>query len=218
MKIFVISLVLFCLLVVSAKKKGSTSAKKPTEAEKDVSSGDSGRVAQLSKLLSTSPVISLTDRNFTKFVTERPRDYHAILMFTATGPQYQCGVCVKSLGSYEEIADFYNRQYDFSKTAIEKKVVFFKIEVDNSRQIFNELQLETVPRLFFLPPVAMGAPKSQIQKFEVDNKVLLEGTRRILEEIHTITGVKVINCITLFFFFKPVSLVNVSFCTGRGHR
>lgn len=112
-------------------------------------------------------------------------------MFTATGPQYQCGVCVRSLGSFEEIAKFYNVQYDFNKTITEKRVVFFKIEVDNSRQIFNELQLETVPRLFFLPPMSVDAPKAQIQKFEVDNKVLLEGTGRILEEIHHITGVKV---------------------------
>lgn len=184
-----LSLVLVVLLVVSAKRKGSTASKKSSDAEKD---SDSGKIAHITKLLSASPVVSLSDKNFTKYVTERPRDYHAILMFTATGPQYQCGVCVRSLGSYEEIAKFYNDQYEFNKTAIEKKVVFFKLEVDNSRQVFNELQLETVPRLFFLPPMSVDAPKVQIQKFEVDNKVLLEGTSRILEEIHHITGVKVI--------------------------
>ncbi len=187
---YIFALLLVSLLLVSAaKKKASSSSKKTTE--KDSEAGDTGKIAALSKLLQSTPVISLSDRNFTKFVTERPRDYHAILMFTATSPQYQCGVCVKSLGSYEEVATLYNRQYDFSKTPIGDRVVFFKIEVDSGRQIFGELQLETVPRLFFLPPVDVATPKSSISKFEVDNKVLLEGTSRILAEIHGITGVKV---------------------------
>jgi hypothetical protein len=93
--------------------------------------------------------------------------------------------------SYEEIATFYHKQYSFNTTGIENRIAFFKIEVDDGRSIFNELQLETVPRLFFLPPVAVGAPKARISNYEVDNKILLEGTSRILEELHGITGVKV---------------------------
>lgn len=177
------------LVACEGKKKPSTATKK---AEKSVEpESNNKRVEAISKLLPSTPVIALTDYNFTKFVTERPRDYHAILMFTATGAKYQCGVCVKSLGSFEEIAAFYNRQYDFNSTSTENRIAFFKIEVDDGRNIFNELQLETVPRLFFLPPVATSAPKMKISKFEVDNKVLLEGTNRILEEINTLTGVKV---------------------------
>jgi thiol-disulfide isomerase/thioredoxin len=153
-------------------------------------------------------VIPLSDKNFTKFVTDRPRDYHAVLLFTATGKQYQCGVCVKTQGVYEEIAGLYNAQYDFNKTDIEKKVVFFKIEVDNARAIFTELQLETVPRLFFLPPAAVGAPKAQISKFEVDNHVLLDGTKRILQEINQITGVKVNYVLVhLMLMFIPLQLI-----------
>lgn len=189
---FILAVVLIALLfcTVDAKKKAASKPKNSADTEGSTG-GASSKVGALVKLLSSSPVIPLSDKNFTKFVTDRPRDYHAVLLFTATGKQYQCGVCVKTQGVYEEIAGLYNAQYDFNKTDIEKKVVFFKIEVDNARAIFTELQLETVPRLFFLPPAAVGAPKAQISKFEVDNHVLLEGTKRILQEINHITGVKV---------------------------
>lgn len=177
------------LIFCEGKRKSSTATKKSAHVD---DSTNNKRVEAISKLLTTNSVNALSDYNFTKFVTDRPRDYHAILMFTATGAKYQCGICLKSLGSFEEIATFYNRQYDFNTTSTEKRIAFFKIEVDDGRNIFNELQLETVPRLFFLPPVAVGAPKMKISKFEVDNKVLLEGTSRILEEIQNLTGVKVL--------------------------
>lgn len=187
----VVAAILFGLLVgCSAAKKKATSSK-TAEKPVDSASASEKRIAAIMKAVAFNPMVSLTESNFSKFVTERPRDYHAVLMFTATAPKYQCGVCIKSMETFGEIAEFYNKQYAFNITSSENRIAFFKIEVDDGRSIFNELQLETVPRLYFLPPVAAGSPKAKISSYEVDNKILLEGTSRILEEINSITGVKV---------------------------
>lgn len=177
----------------AAKKKATTSTSQKSTSKAADSSGFSSekRTAAIMKAIAFNPMISLTDNNFTKFVTDRPRDYHAVLMFTATAPKYQCSVCVKSMEVFEEIASFYNKQYVFNTTAAENKIAFFKIEVDDGRGIFNELQLETVPRLFMLPPVTVDSPRAKISNYEMDNRVLLEGTSRLLEVIHTATGIKV---------------------------
>mmetsp|Transcript_67978 Transcript_67978/g.133679 ORF Transcript_67978/g.133679 Transcript_67978/m.133679 type:complete len:410 (+) Transcript_67978:45-1274(+) len=189
-------LVFFTVLLLSssaAKKstKKSTKTSSNAAAESNDDSAVNRKIAAITKAISHRPVISLTDSNFTKYVTDRPRDYHAVLLFTATAPKYQCSVCVRSMTSYEEIAEFYNQQYQFNTTSIESRVVFFKIEVDNGRSIFNELGLETVPRLYILPPVAVGAPKAKISNYEVSNQILLEGTSRVIEELTNKTGVKV---------------------------
>ena len=173
------------------KVKSSKESAKDSAKEKDVVDPANKKVNTLNDLLMHGPVFSLSDSNFTKYVNERPRHYHAILMFTATAPQYQCGVCVKSLENYEEIAKLYHRQFAFNTSAVENRLAFFKIEVDGGRSIFNELQLETVPRLYFLPPVAAGSPRMKVGNFEVDNRLLMEGNARMLEEINSLTGVKV---------------------------
>lgn len=225
MKTFVTLFILLALLFscdAASKKKSSTSKK--TESSSSNVDVASKKIASIMKAVSFNPVVSLFDSNFTKFVADRPRDYHAILMFTATAPQFQCSVCVRSAVSYHEIASFYHKQFVFNTTAPENRIVFFKVEVDDGRGIFNELGLETVPRVYILPPTPAGAPKMKISNFEVDNRILLEGTSRIIEELNNLTGVKVsmaivvsflqINLLTpLPFYYLPV-LVHVStYCT-----
>jgi thiol-disulfide isomerase/thioredoxin len=194
-RLLAVLVVVFLGLIVcsdaATKKKTSAASEKATDKATDAAAASDKRIAAIMKAVYANPMVSLTDSNFTKFVTDRPRDYHAVLMFTATAPKYQCGVCVKSMETFGDIASFYHKQYAFNTTSKENRIAFFKIEVDDGRSIFNELQLETVPRLYFLPPVAVNSPKAKISNYEVDNKVLLEGTSRILDEIKTITGVKV---------------------------
>jgi len=170
--------------------------KKKASKEQDT---DTDKIIQRKRTLSThlaiSPILYLGDGNFTKYVVDRPREYYAMLLFTATAPQYQCSVCVKTKGTYIEAATHYQNQYNFETTPTDKKMVFFVVEVDSARSVFNDMQLETVPRVYVLPPTQTKSPKMKIGDFEVESKVLLDGTKAVLNEIESISGIKVWLCL-----------------------
>lgn len=149
---------------------------------------------KLSKYSSTNGgVIPLTDDTFTRYVIDRPREYHAILMFTATNPMYKCNVCNRAKSNYEDVARAYHQQYNFSNpnTPIENRIVFFSLEVDDARSIFGALGLESVPRFYALPPTTRDTPKMKIETLELEARPLLEGLGPSLELISEKTNVKV---------------------------
>lgn len=149
------------------------------------------RIENLSKLVSSSPLIPLSDGNFTKFVINRPRQYYAVIMFTATNPKFQCNICLKSKALFEEAAKSYHDQNNVVTTDIDSRLFFFVLEVDNSRETFSDFQLETVPRIFILPPTTASTPKFNFHKYERENKVLLDGLPAFFDDIRDATGVEV---------------------------
>jgi len=185
-KFYSILLVLSTLIVTILGKK---------RAAKDQDTDIIDKLLQKRRTLSThlaiSPILYLGDGNFTKYVVDRPREYYAMLLFTATAPQYQCSVCVKTKGAYIDAATHYQNQYDFEVTPADKKMIFFVVEVDSARSVFSDMQLETVPRVYVLPPTQTKSPKMKIGDFEVEAKVLLDGTKSILDEIESISGIKI---------------------------
>lgn len=186
MKIFSFILFGFLLCSVDAKKKSSS-----TSINKEKENTSAQKLSSLLTNIATNSVVSLSDKNFTKYVVDRPREYTAFLMFTATAKQYQCSVCLRAKSNLEEVASYYQQQYDFNATSIAEKIVFFRIEVDDARSVFNEMQLETVPRVYILPPTAASSPKMKISDFEMETKHLLESAAATLSEIHSKTGIKV---------------------------
>ena len=177
-----------CLVVSVVGKKKSAAEQSQEKVEQ--------RNRVLSTLLSstsTSPssVVYLGDGNFTKFVVERPREYFAFMLFTATAAQYQCSVCVKTKQTFIDAANHYSNQYEFDTTPADRRIVFFVLEVDSARSVFSDMQLETVPRVYMLPPTTSKTPKSKISDFEVESRILLEGTASILGEVRSLTGVEV---------------------------
>jgi hypothetical protein len=112
-------------------------------------------------------------------------------MFTATAKQYQCSVCLRAKQVFEESARFYQSQFDLNSSSPSQRIVFFRIEVDNARNTFSDMSLETVPRVYLLPPTVEKSLKKKISDFEVESKILLEGPKAVLEEIEAKIGVKV---------------------------
>lgn len=171
-----------------AKKKTTSTASKEKLKDTDRSAA---KIRSLVTKMAASPVVSLTDSTFGKFVIERPREYTAFLMFTATAKQYQCSVCVRAKTVLEEVAQYYMEQYDFNSTAVANRIAFFRIEVDDARATFNDMQLETVPRLYLLPPTTSDSPKMKMSDYEVESKFLMESASATLGEIHARSGIKV---------------------------
>jgi len=161
-------------LGASAKKKSSDKKTSPATTSTAIENSNK-RLSDISSLLQQNKVIKLTDSNFTKYVSERPRHYQAALFFTAIDKKYKCSVCAKARKVYSQAAEFYSQQYDFSSVAPSERIVFFLLDVDSARNIFNNMELETVPRLYVLPSREIDQPKQKAQDFEVDTSSLMEG-------------------------------------------
>lgn len=199
--LFLCAVLVICLVAAAKKKKSSTSTKSETASSTSVNKFDS----VIKAIKTGGSLISLTDRNFSKFITDRPRDYYAVLVLTATDPRYGCSVCVKGKNNLEDVAKLYNSQYNLSAVDTNQRVVFFKAEVDDARNIFTELRVETVPRTFILPPADVKAKKVPIQEHEVEGRGFLENLQASVDTVNNATGVKVKLrnfCLNLYFIFN----------------
>ena len=168
-------------------KKGKKEKTKKTSTASASSAAD-----RISTLASKLPVTFLSDKNFTSFVANRPRDYHALLMFTALDERYQCQVCGRARDTFVRAAELYNDQYNFAIEAVDKRLAFMIVDVDSARDTFNDMGLETVPRIFALPPLSTESPKIRVGDFEVQSQSLLEGPPAFLGSVKDSTGISVV--------------------------
>lgn len=192
MKIFIIICSIYLFFISfgdCAKGKKTKKAEKVDEAS--IESALS-RDEIVGSLAAKYAVVSLNDKNFTKFVIERPRNYYAAVMLTATAPKYQCEVCVVTKATFVDVASFYQLQYDWNTINSESRIAFFVVEVDQAKNTFNDLGLETVPRVYILPPKKVSDPKLSMSEFEVDNRVFLRGNAEVISAIEDATKVKVV--------------------------
>lgn len=180
------------LLVLANAKKSASKVPKGTGSGGDKASKEESAAQRVSTIAAKTPYTFLSDKNFTTFVANRPRNYHAILMFTALDPRYQCAVCGRARNVFVEAAKFYDDQYDFQGESTKKRLAFFIVDVDLGRNTFNDMGLETVPRTFALPPLDADAPKIKVGDFEVNSQSLLDGAPAFLEQISGATSVSVV--------------------------
>ena len=113
-------------------------------------------------------------------------------MFTATAPSYQCSVCHLLLAAYKSAARYYNNQYNFSLAAPDHRLVFFVAEVDDARSVVTELNFDTVPRVYLLPPRNQSSPRLKFTDHEVPMAALkAESLTSFFEEIKKKSGITV---------------------------
>jgi len=194
LKIFTIFFaIIFCLKDSAAAKAKKSSS---SSSSKTASPSEPRQLSSIVKLLETSQrsVIPLSDSNFTRFVQDRPRDYHAAIFMTASAKKYQCTVCTKAAKIYRAAAKHYTEEYsDLVSLPENKRIVFFIADVDSCRNVFNSMNVETVPRVYILPPKSKDAPKQSVSDFEINVEVMLHtGVQGVLEEIKQLSGVGVV--------------------------
>ena len=128
------------------------------------------RLRSLNAKFLTSNMVPLTDSNFSKFVTSRPRDYVAVLMLTALGSRYECQVCKTTLPIFEEVAALYYSQFDFNSSQPSSRLAFFIVDADKAGGTFEDMKIDTVPRFYALPPRAEADSKLKMSDFEISNR------------------------------------------------
>jgi hypothetical protein len=125
---------------------------KAKESQAKSSSSSDARLQILSAKFLKQNLVPLTDSNYSKFVIQRPRDYVAVVMFTALGSRYSCTACKTALAIYIDVANLYYEQYNFNSSLPKDRLAFFVVDADTAGQTFEDMKLETVPRFYILPP------------------------------------------------------------------
>jgi hypothetical protein len=185
------------------KKASSTKKKSKSESVSPSNSESSSTRIRLQEVVDVLPYTWLSDKNFTRYIVDRPRDYHAVVMFTATSKEYQCAICLMARDGFIDGAKAYHDQSDFESgidvehtDAIERqaagaqRVAFFIMEITNARKTFDDMGLESVPRIYALPPTQEGSPKMRMQDFEIEIRAMTNGAKGFLEAVSEKTGVK----------------------------
>lgn len=96
------------------------------------------------------------------------------------------------LESFKRTAKFYSEQYNFA-TDSKNRVAFFVLEVDDSRSIFQQLEFQTVPRIFVLPAMESDAPRMKMRDYEADPTMLMQSKTDFLDFIDSKISVKVMS-------------------------
>lgn len=146
----VICLQLLLIVSLCEGKKKKTTKKSSDGKQSDSSSSSSSssssaistsirNIQELSTIFEHEHTALLFDKNFSSFVSDRPREYYAALLFTATGSKYRCSICLKVKPIFDDVAKLYHEQYEFNSSAIDKRIAFFRVEVDNARNIFSAM-------------------------------------------------------------------------------
>lgn len=187
-------LIMYCKTTLCATANGKKKAAAAAAVKETLkqSSPAKDRMAILSTKYLNQPIVSLTDSNFSRFITSRPRDYSAVIMFTALGTKYGCDICTRVLSSYTEVAKYSQNQYDFNSSSLDNRLAFFIVDVEHARNTFQDMQLETVPRFFVLPPRQENSPKLKMGDFEFEVQKALEGSSGIIKEINKLTNMKIV--------------------------
>lgn len=147
---------------------------KVKESQSKSNSNSEARLQTLTTKFSNQNLVSLTDSNYSKFITLRPRDYVAVVMFTALGSRYSCSACKTALPVYADVANLYYGQYDFNSSLPKDRLAFFIVDADTAGQTFEDMKLETVPRFYILPPRTESDSKMKLSDFEVENRYYFE--------------------------------------------
>ncbi|CAG8167887.1 unnamed protein product [Penicillium salamii] len=97
--------------------------------------------------LSRSGPVDLDSASY-EDLTSAPRDYHAVVILTATDSRFGCLLC----RDFEPEWDLIARSWNKGPKSDDLKVVFGTLDFDNGKAVFQKLMLQTAPVLLVFPP------------------------------------------------------------------
>ena len=188
-KMLKILLLCFLLLVSSqiiaaAPKRRKSSSSTKSSASSTAPNGDDVGKLLLTKMRSLN-IIPLTDSNFSKFTSQKSRDYSAIVMFTDFKVDHEA--CVKSSVIFSEVAENYRNQFDFNTSSKLERLAFFIVDLHSGMRIFQGMGLEYIPRFFIYP-----VESAHLAPVEVALQKVLDGLPTFTTAITEMTGIKVL--------------------------
>ena len=124
----------------------------------------------------------LSGKNVSKYLTDRPRRYNAVVLFVALNPLFDCATCNETLDAFQWASSLYRRQYDLNSTSLLERLFFFVIKYETSKDVFEALQITDVPRLYLIGPKEIDSPKQQLQECEIELDMVVS-RKKLLSDI-----------------------------------
>lgn len=111
-----------------------------------LSTAFAARKVDLQSVIGQSGVVDATDK-LLEHIFESPRDYSIALLLTADDDRFGCGFCKPVGKSVTTVARNWVRDHPEGDG-----LYFVRADIDNCRQAFKKLNLESVPHFYFYPP------------------------------------------------------------------
>jgi len=105
-------------------------------------------------------VVELNDGTYDFYMTETPRPYSVVVLFTANHPRYKCTVCKSTVSEFRVMASSYAMSLSGGMQGDE--IFFVVVDIDSSRGVFEKYKFTTVPQLFVVPPSGSQEPPYQV--------------------------------------------------------
>lgn len=116
------------------------------------------------------------------------RDYDVMVFMTSDSPQINCLLCRETDPRFRILANSWDRAYPAGYSE-GRDIYFFKAEFANSKNLFQQMQLDSIPKIFYFPaqlegvnPAAWVTNNSQYQFFQGEQQELMK------EWVTSITG------------------------------
>lgn len=93
---------------------------------------------------------------------------------------------------FQEAAQYYNEQNIISPNKYNQSIFFFRVNLEHSKGVFQELQITSVPRIYIIPPRDENSKKSPFADYEISTNFLYQKNLQLfLNEIKESTDISV---------------------------
>jgi len=123
--------------------------------------GDSKK-AQLYNLARSQSdfVVTMSDGIYDFYMTETPRPYSVVVLFTANHARYGCTICKNMVSEFRVLAASYKQTLGSGMRGDE--IFFAMVDIDSAKNTFGKFSLSEVPKLFVVPPSSEQEPPYEI--------------------------------------------------------
>ncbi|CAM9913881.1 unnamed protein product [Scytosiphon promiscuus] len=127
-------------------------------AERSMSAGSRRRSLEKLRTGTTAKdgggaVVIVDDTKFDRYVTGVPRQYEAVVFFTAAAANYKCASCRPHLDEFTTMAESYQAtKADNPDSLNGVDIYFFVADFSHNQMAFQKLGLQTVPKVMHFPP------------------------------------------------------------------
>lgn len=110
--------------------------------------------------------IEITDKNY-RDIMGGARDYHLVLMMSTDLAMIKCMLCQEFKPVFNMLADSWYQDHPNGVSGeSEGKEVFFAFsDFANSRTLFNEFGLQSIPKVFYFPPTESKLPSNYVKSY-----------------------------------------------------
>jgi len=96
-------------------------------------------------------LMTFTMPQIKQYITIATRPYDLVILLSSTNSKYGCAICSQSKSSLESFMYSYTPYLNDKENFLKNPIFFIYVDVDNGLELFQKLQLQTIPHLLYVP-------------------------------------------------------------------